>query len=67
MKEWNIQALELDFINNQLPKCNNDFEVSMLTAIHGMEVKKLAEKLKELGKLTPVGEAIASKYGFNVD
>lgn len=63
-KQWNIQALELDFINNQVSKCTTSFEISMVTALHGIEIKKLAKQLYLQNKLSPCGLAIAEKYGF---
>jgi len=62
-KEWNIQALEAD-LSRLLSACHSNFERINVKALHGIEVRKLADELSAQGKLTPGGRAIAEKYGW---
>lgn len=62
--EWNLTALERVFIEQDLPSCKTEHEKNMARTIHGIGVRKLAQTLKEKGRLTPAGLAIAEKYGF---
>ena len=63
MKQWNIQALELD-LPRLLAMCRTEFERINVKAFHGIEVRELAASLAAQGKLTPGGRAIAEKYGY---
>ena len=64
MEQWNIQTLEND-LPRLLALCYNEFERINVKALHGIEVRKLAERLRAENRLTPAGYAIAKKYGFN--
>ena len=63
MEQWNMQALESD-LPRMLASCHTEFERINVKALHGIEVRKLAERLRAENRLTPAGYAIANKYGF---
>ena len=61
---WNIHQLE-EALQSDLSMCNNEFERINCIAIGGKEIRELASKLQQSGKLTPGQYAIAQKYGFS--
>ena len=63
-KEWTIKDAERDMLERALPMCHNDFERCNLKAIHGIDIRRLADYWKANGKLTPADIAIAEKYGW---
>lgn len=63
-QEWTIKDTERAYLEIDLPMCYNEFERITLTAIHGIEQRRLADHWKAQGKLTPGDIAIAQKYGW---
>ncbi len=62
-REWNLQGLERN-LPEVLASCHTSFERTNVRALHGIEVRKLADSLHAQNKLTPGGRAIAEKYGW---
>ena len=63
MESWNIKQLKQTLIED-LALCTTHNERLNAEAIAGVEIRKLAEKLSAIRKLTPAELAIAEQYGF---
>lgn len=51
-------------MQNDLAACHTAFEQSMVKAIGGKEIRKLAQSLMTQGKLTASESSIAQQFGF---
>ena len=58
---WNIKQLH-EALQQDLAKCNSDFERSMVRIIGGKEIREKAKEFRQERKLTPIEEAILAQY-----
>jgi hypothetical protein len=61
MKSWTITQLH-NKVSNDLSFCHGQLERDCCKAINSMQIRQLADHLRETRKLTPGEQAILSLY-----
>jgi hypothetical protein len=63
MQPWTVKQL-YEAMQRDIQSCQSPFEVSMVKAICGKEIREFAQSLAAVRKLTPAELAIAQQFGY---